>query len=294
MSEINLTEQAVLVRFCGRAFGAKATDEDATRDYTSQHGTTPDASEVRNSLFPESACGRSNPYKQAVQLVGRARNFHYSQTLPFEHAWALLNSTAHEYYDNAINGFINQLAHHKQNVLLPAYPGLIEAAHGARNGTFSADDYPSDEEFLSRFSIEVQYRPVPASNHMVAKLADSRVQAIRQQLDQQNEFAVQRAVSEAWRRVFEPLLGLAQKLTKPELVVREDILDRVRSMSDLIPTWNLINDTNLQALKVQLDEITEGVTAAALKTSPILRVATAQAVTALASQFGQMGTRKFA
>lgn len=283
MSNIN----AVKVRLKFTAFGNSRTDDALTNETVENHNLGKGAGKwTKNKLAPET-------FKGIKKLRGIIRQEYYRMTLPWEEGERLLTLAVKPKFDQAMVDLQKADAEEIAE-MIAAYPAAVEASREMHNGTWKAEDYPSEADLAASFSMEVQTEPIPRSDHFLGTLTGEALQAAQADMEARNERRVQEAVADTWRRLIEPLKHMADKLASPEAVFRDTLVENVSDIVALIPALNLTGSSQLSSAAAEVQTILAGVSANALRENPIVRKATAEAAAAVLERFGAMGNRKFA
>ena len=95
-------------------------------------------------------------------------------------------------------------------------------------------------------------------------------------------------MNDIWKRTHKALTNMSQKLAtegedvrlnrQGSQVFRDSMVENVLDMVDMLSTCNVGNDSQMEAMRLQLDESLHGVTADGLRTSANLRAETKTAV----------------
>jgi len=308
--------EGVLSRFSLKGvWNAKATDEQITVEVNEKHGSAEDAGEWRTDLFPSSTCKKFNPHRQWMTTGHKLRTYHYKHTLPWERGVQVVTAAFQEQYDSMICMLWAECKEAGEE-FFAWYPTGIEKAKRAHNGSFNPKLYPDVGMLRSKFTMDLGYEPIPQGHHFVKSLAgqaveraeadaraaisqahasaSSAIERARAEFEARNQRLLKEAVAHAWNEVLTPVMGLAERLATPDMLVREDVVQGIRDMLERVPALNLTNDPNLRQAADQIRQTLLGVTAAGLRDHPVQRMEVAKQSIALLKRFGNMGSRKFA
>lgn len=227
------------------------------------------------------------------KVASAARTWNYDITLPWEDGSRLCTP---EILPRHTEEFGQHKAEFEQAVdsFMEQYPMWILHAKIMHRGTFNPDDYPKAEEMRKEFSLTMHHDPVPQVSHFVESVVGSRVNVLRQQLEQRNEQRIKAGIDDVWQRLVGPVAKMAEALVSPEQIFRDSLVDNVRDIVNLVPALNLTNNAALAAACKEIKDKLFTVIAEDLREKPLVRKATAQAAAALVAKFGAMGVRKFA
>ena len=93
---------------------------------------------------------------------------------------------------------------------------------------------------------------------------------------------VKRAMDDVWRRVYDSLTKMSERLDyadhEQKKIFRDTLVTNVIDIVELLDVCNVTHDSQMSALKTQLDDALRGVTPDALREDGYLRAQTKQAV----------------
>lgn len=136
-------------------------------------------------------------------------------------------------------------------------------------------EYPTIEEIVSRFGIDVEVKPVPEGGDFRTKLANETVRAIVKDIEQRNKERLEKANNEVFKRV----IGVVGKLVdglknyepKTDTTKGRDfkfsLTENVTELAEMLPTLNINLDPRVDKLKRELIDDLAAVPAPMLKQS---------------------------
>ena len=171
------------------------------------------------------------------------------------------------------------------------YPKWIDLAKIMHGSTFDPADYPEWQQVRSRlFGFNIAHVPVPHPQHFnpdMQKLYGAGLEIL-------TEKKLADGIADAWKRLVAPVQAMAEKLSSPDAVFRDTLVENVKDMLKLVPDVNITNDPDLKqaadAIAVQLANLNPDT----LRDNKVERQAVAEKAKALAERFGAMGARKLA
>ena len=154
----NIDTCAMLTEFNASVWTARKLDRTATDEVvTSKNAQAKDAARVNKHLL----AGRTE-LEVIQQMVGRARQFVYDNTLPWSDSGLRLLPTANfQKFAAKLNDFSEEFETLVRS-FVDIYPTLITAQAMALGDMFRRDDYPTQNEIITKFAFRVNYMPVPA------------------------------------------------------------------------------------------------------------------------------------
>ncbi len=140
--------------------------------------------------------------------------------------------------------------------------GHVEDAQVRLGDMFSSEDYPSVEKIKGAFAFEVRILPVPVSSDFRVDIGDAQADDIRLALENATQEAIQTAMHDAFERISSAVSHMAEKLraykpgsegNRAEGVFRDSLVDNIRELVQVLPSFNLTNDENLKILTSRLN-----------------------------------------
>jgi hypothetical protein len=220
------------------------------------------------------------------KFAGVVRQFHYDHTSPWDEGQRLLSGKARQAYDERIIEF-RQEYDKLADEFIVQYPNWIEQAKIMHAGTFDQSDYPEPATCREQFGVNLCYFPVPKPEHFNNEMKELYGHA----LVAITEKKVGEAVQNAWERLLKPVTAMAERLSSPDSVFRDSLVENVKEMTALIPELNLTNDPELakaaELIEKQLGELSPDT----LRESKVQRKAAAEKANEILKRFGGGGRK---
>ena len=221
------------------------------------------------------------------KFAGVVRQFHYDHTSPWDEGMRLMSGKAREGYDARMAEF--KVEYQKLVDEFGArYPNWIEQAKIMHAGTFDDSDYPEWETCSQMFGIERSYFPVPKPEHFNVEMKELYGQGLIALTEQK----VSQAVQDAWERLLKPVMAMADKLSSPDSIFRDSLVENVKEMTALIPELNLTNDPELAKAADLIGKQLGDLSADTLRESKVERKAIAEKAKDILTRFSGVGKRK--
>jgi hypothetical protein len=128
------------------------------------------------------------------------------------------------------------------------YDVWVDMARRERNGLFRDHDYRGRDHFRSRFSLSIQFLPVPDESHIVCQLADDDVRLLREGVTLQVADALESGRRDVLDRIADPLRRMVERLSDPEAIFRDSLVSNLRDIADALPSLNLTGDPAISAI----------------------------------------------
>src|SRR5262245_16321289 len=235
--------RAILVWLTITTWAARKYDKHATATVHSEYKADSKSGRYTKQLIdaPE--------YKALITLANTIRAWHYSNTLAWaDEGWRLLPIANYDAFTSGLR------THHgtwdnAKGVLVPAYPSLVQNMRATLNGLWRESDYPKSSDIADRFSITVQYSPVPAEGDIRVDLASDQIAAIQATITDRVSVATATAMQDAWQRLYETVSHIRERLQDPTAIFRDSLHYNATAISDSLQRLNITNDPNLESMR---------------------------------------------
>lgn len=240
---IDLSKKSMLVGLSISQWTARKFDRAASREVWTTHGATSDSGRFSKALLP---C--ANELQAIATNANDARAFYYANTLPWADDGLRILPV-----ENFIE-FSGKMSQYKNNherlvgIFNEKYPALKDAARFALGTLFSEADYPHESRIKDKFAFKVSVRPMVVSQDFRCTLADDEVAKIQTDIAAEVNQSVQDAMKDVWDRLHDAVKKMADKLSEPEAIFRDTLVENVRELVDVLPRLNLTDDPALTAV----------------------------------------------
>jgi hypothetical protein len=238
-----------------RKYDRKVTDK-VNKDYHAEE----DAGRYNKLLIAKDAIA------ELTNTAANARLYHHKVTQPWsESGGPRLLATAN-YMKHTELRKEKQKYESLADKFALAYPAMIEDAKKRLNSMFNADDYPDPSVVREKFRFDLNYLPCPDASDFRVSLSSEIMEEMKSDLEAQMKSAVEIGLKDARDRIIHTVGNMAEKLKayQPEKGIhgnpfRDSLVENVRELVDLLPTFNLTNDKNLtkiiHRMETQLCEV---------------------------------------
>ena len=246
--DTSICNKAVLVSLSVSTWTARKYSKEITAKVNADHGASGDAGRYNKSLLP----GDAESYKALMRVAGYARTNHYSQSLAWsDEGWRLLPTANYQDYTDRLRGLTSEFETALEDFLLD-YPALVNQSRGRLNGMFRDSDYPDVHDLRAKFSIGVEFSPVPTSGDFRLDLAGSTIEAIEKSVVDRVERATAGAVKDSWDRLKDCVLHIHSRLSDPKAIFRDSLIDNARELTDILGRLNVTGDVNLETARLEV------------------------------------------
>lgn len=137
---------------------------------------------------------------------------------------------------------------------LSDYGAMIPRQQERLGKLFSASDYPTAEQMREKFSVSVDYLPVPTGDDFRCQLADEQLDAVRESTQRMVEASLARAAKDPIKRLHKALSTMVATLAQSDKIFRDSLITNVRELAEMIPALNIANDPKLDELTDEIQQ----------------------------------------
>lgn len=232
-------KRCMTVNLCVGMWSGHRLDRQVTSELTREKGATEDAVRVNKHLISKEM------FKDVTSASSAVRLHFYGATLPWrDNGDRLLPRAAfmkfiveHERLAQEFRDAVDDFADRK-------YPTAREQAEFRMGEMFNPDDYPSTEEVRHKFYITLDV-------DQVSQALDFRLE--------DNEAAMQaritRAMGGLWSSLKERVERYADRLSTPDGIFRDTMVENLRALVKAIPDLNFANDLKLAKIADEIEEL---------------------------------------
>lgn len=236
---------ALLVRLSISKFAPTRRDKSATSEVLVAKQASRGAAEVRKRLLPKEAVD------PVLKVEREIRATHYTHTLPWDDEglrllpvdnWATYVDEMQALrvrWDNRVDEFIDSYEDYRQQAM--ADLGLL----------FDASDYPAAGEVRGKFIFDTMMYPLPSGDDFRLHMQDDDLDELRSKLDQRVNSAVDEARLDLYNRLAERLNRVSERLSDPDHVFRDSLIEGLQDLLHLIPNLNVTKDPELEELRLE-------------------------------------------
>lgn len=277
----SISGSAMLVNLRINMWSADVTDKSATSDIQHQSGAIRGSARVRKSLLPDEPV-----FEKVKSILGLMRNTHYDLTMPWEDRGSrVLTMPLYFRYQNDLGAINTEYKEAKEN-FLNEYPAMVARAPSKLNALFDPNDYPDVEVLENKFSVAIQYSPVPEAGDFRVDVGNEALQMLRSSYESFYEEKLKNAYADAWERTHKVLSHMSTKLggeTKQKF--NDTLVSNVTEMVELLDGFNVTNDPEMARASRLIGDALRGVTPDGLRSCDSYRLETKKKVDELLKEF---------
>lgn len=161
------------------------------------------------------------------------------------------------------------------NVLVQQYP-VYRANRAKELGTmFNADDYPPPDVLRDSFNIDIRFMPVPEAGDFRVDLENEEIAKLQESLNKDLTEVQHQAMHNVWTRIVTVLDHVYDRLSDPERIFRDSLIDNALQLSELLSGLNITNDPRMEVVAKGIQTDLCKHSADTLRNDPDIRVSVA-------------------
>lgn len=254
----SLASRAMLVSLNIRQWAGTKQDKKITSEVHRDHNIDEavDAGRFNKKLLGKDAL------KSIQRIVGFARNTHIALTLPWtQEGQRILSVHGYQNYMEKIRGYRKEFEAELPN-FVAQFPQYVAQRAIELNGAFNPADYPDASKIASHFTFTLRISPLPIGNDFRADLDDVQKEEIRREIEAQTSEAIDGTVRFMHEKLAKMLSHMVESLkdykpseklgdgreTKPKGIFRNSLVENIREVVSLMPSFNITNSPELAAI----------------------------------------------
>lgn len=282
----DLSTRALLTTLNISQWTARKYDRAESKEVSVRHGTNIDVARVNKSLLP-----LARQLDTVHKITGQARNYYLQNSLPWMEGVRIIPSDAYLAFaqnlseiklgwQTAVEDFVGE------------YPKLRENARLFLNTLYNDADYPEPDQVRHRFDFTASFMPVPGVQDFRVSLSNSAVSHLKAQLEEQIQTSLGVAMQEAWDRVYKTVEHAYERLSDPEAIFRDSLVENAVELCSILPSLNFTKDPRLEKARQGLESSLCAHDPKTLRKDEGARHAVAMKLSEIMSKMGAMyGTR---
>jgi len=277
----SLSSRAMLVSLSISQWQARKFDRKETAELALRHGTATEVARVNKCLLP-GATALDAVHKKSTEI----RHWYAQQTLPWtQDGIQILKATA--YMD-----FTREMGQHQRDWwalvedFVRDYPAMRHQAQSSLQSLFKAEDYPTADEVRQKFDFKLNFSPVPDVKDWRVDVGDAERARLEAHIQQRLTDAHGVALKAAWKRVYDVLAKAHERLSDPENVFKNTLVENAVELCALLPSLNITDDPDLEAMRREIEASLCRQHPDTLRTDPVKRAATSDKMRDLLAKMG--------
>jgi len=244
---MNLNDRALLVQLSISQWNARKFDKQATKDIAIAHNVNESVGRYNKTLLP-----MDDILDKVHKKSSHIRTKFYANTLPWGIEGTMMLPTAN--YLEFMTDFRKEKSEWELLVtnFLNSYQEIKANAQVQLSVMYNEKDYPSTDELKYKFSMDIAVFPVPSSDFRVS-IASDELTRIQQDVEKRVKQSQSAAMNEAWQRLYERVKSMADKLSDPNAIFRDSMIENIQELCALLPRLNFADDPNLEAMRIEVE-----------------------------------------
>jgi hypothetical protein len=239
---MSLSEAAMLVSLNINQWSARKYDRQVSKEVCETKGADQNSGNFNKQLIPKLNL------KDIQRVVNAARNYHYLNTLAWDHDGAdLLPAKHYITYSSELSKFKNEFEH-EVSKFVDEYPSILTNVMNNLAGLYNSNDYPSQERIKSKFNFEVNITPIPDVADFRIDINKKDMDKLKQDLGNRLEAANAAAEKDLFMRLYTTIAKAYMTLNTPDKIFRNSLILNIVELVQKIPDMNFNNDEQLNQI----------------------------------------------
>ena len=276
----SLSSSAMLVELNISLWTARKLDKKVSNDVDISNSTRTKAGNYHKNLL-----AGDDSLTAIGKLAGLIRTYHMSVTSPWSDSGQRLLTTAYFLPYQREMARLEKEYWFLVNDFLPAYSSKISAAAFQLGSLFDREEYPDVFQVQTKFGMSVRYTPVPESGDFRVDIGNDAMNDLKDQYDRLYQSNLDKVNADAWDRLYKVLTQLSFGLRTDENgkqgKIYSSVVDNAKDLCDLLQHFNVSGDTQLEAMRIKLEDTITGIDAKDIKDSDYVRGTVKQTVDAM-------------
>ena len=239
---MSLSEAAMLVSLNINQWSARKYDRQVSKEVCETKGADQNSGNFNKQLIPKLNL------KNIQRVVNAARNYHYLNTLAWDHDGAdLLPAKHYIAYSSELSKFKNEFDH-EVSKFIEEYPSILTNVMNNLAGLYNSNDYPSQERIKSKFNFEVNITPIPDVADFRIDINKKDMDKLKQDLGNRLEAANAAAEKDLFMRLYTTIAKAYMTLNTPDKIFRNSLILNIVELVQKIPDMNFNDDEQLNQI----------------------------------------------
>lgn len=261
---MGLTHKAVLVSLHISKLSTNKFDAEVTRDTCKRHGTKEKWARVTKRIYETS-------YLENIKkIAGKARTYFYENTLPWgKDGKQMLPSKHYAEFSKVMRAFQTDFMKAVDVFIKRDADKAVAEAKVALGSMFKDSDYPTKEEMRESFGFEVDVCPVPETGDFRTDLKKEEIDSLEKARATEDTQREKEAKRELWQRLYDVVYSINEKLSEPDSIFRDTLIENGRDLVKLLPKLNVGDDVELEKMCKEVEGRLLAHDATEVRTDPV-------------------------
>ncbi len=275
----SISSAAMIVDFNASVWTARKKDNKASEDVNNMNAADKGVANVTKNLL-----GECDELRAVQKFAANVRNIHYSMTMPWSDNGSRLLTTQQYFKYNEVMTDLQQEFYRLVGELLDVYEWRVIKAQDKLGTMFNRDEYPTRDSLQDKFGFRVSYVPLPDAGDFRIDIGNEAMTQIKSQYESHYTQAIQTAMNDIWHKLHDNLTTLVRQLDVNEEGkgnrLYDSVFDRAIELTEMLGTCNVTGDSQMEAMRRQMEQALHGLNLDQIKRSPTLREDTRTKLTA--------------
>lgn len=239
---MSLADKAMIVTLNVSCWTARKQDKKVSAEVEQAHNAR-DAGRYNKLLIDKA---HLDPL---TSKAGAIRQEHYKRTLPWlDNGGRMLPTKLFMDYRKSMGQLKTEYIA-LVDAFIPKYDSYLVADARLRLGTmYDPTDYPPGAELRDKFSVDLDFTPVPQGSDFRAEIEDSERVRIAEEIEERRVRRMQDAMKDAWARVHRVVSTIHARTSADKPVIHDSLIENAKELVQLLPGLNLMDDPQLEAI----------------------------------------------
>lgn len=243
-----LGERAMIIRLQISQWTARRYDAKVSKEVSDTYKAQADAGRYNKLLVAKKAIS------EISVIVGQARAYHYTHTLPWtDEGGRILAATMFFEYTKEL-GVFKAKFERAVRTFFDNYDTYVQDAAQHLGNMFDRQEYPHKSELRSKYRFETDIYQLPEARDFRVNLPDTEVELIKKQITANLKQATALAMGDLWKRLYEVVNAMADKLHTKDAVFRDSLFGNVVELCQLLPKMNITEDPRLTEMVATVEK----------------------------------------
>ena len=248
-----LQDSAMLVSLYLTQWSARKLDRSTSYEVFDAKHADHDLGRFNKQIIPK------RYLKNIQQVTNKIRNYHYSNTLPWNHKGADLLPSRHYLKYTQRMGELQEKFNQAVDEFIQAYPTIIQQVKNNLNDLYDTADYPRVDQIQNKFQMQITMTPVPDSGDFRIDINQKELDKLKANLDEQVAAANTAAEQELFSRLYSTIAKAVLTLRVPKKIFRNTLILNISDQCEKIKTMNINDNQKLAVLADQIQEHTTNI-----------------------------------
>ena len=275
----SISSAAMIVDFNASVWTARKKDNKASEDVNNMNAADKGVANVTKNLL-----GECDELRAIQKFAANVRNIHYSMTMPWSDNGSRLLTTQQYFKYNEVMTDLQQEFYRLVGELLDVYEWRVIKAQDKLGTMFNRDEYPTRDSLQDKFGFRISYVPLPDAGDFRIDIGNEAMTQIKSQYESHYTQAIQTAMNDLWHKLHDNLTTLVRQLDVNEEGkgnrLYDSVFDRAIELTEMLGTCNVTGDSQMEAMRRQMEQALHGLNLDQIKRSPTLREDTRTKLTA--------------